>query len=423
MNMASISRIEFHQFDVSDSASPTIDKVVRVVHGVPVLYYSDGRMWEEASLYLVARATEAAESSPDPDLQSVWSDAWHLRAYLAFCEEKSIDPMSSGPRRLDKPTQLFRARLLLQRDGKAVHEDGTLAKRLAASTVSNRIRAVAKFFVWTIGEGTFSFESVPCNVRQVTVHVRAASGLSRPIRVHSTDLAIRYRRAERNTVEGGLTPVSIAMRDAIIAEARLHSSLEFSLMLETGFRSGPRLQTICDLKLSTLQTAIRRKEEGLWLVRVGPRHGVATKFGVNYEVQMPTDLLERLLEYAESTRRLLRVAKADPAIRDLVFLTRFGERYNRRGSDESASVAQDMARLRKAARGRLDLSGFYFHCSRATFGTSIVQAGLKARVPIDRILARLKALMGHADARTSLRYVQFVETEAQDEAIEAEMCK
>ena len=86
-------------------------------------------------------------------------------------------------------------------------------------------------------------------------------------------------------------------------------------------------------------------------------------------------------------------------------------------------MAQDMARLRKAARGRLDLSGFYFHCSRATFGTSIVQAGLKARVPIDRILARLKALMGHADARTSLRYVQFVETEAQDEAIEAEMCK
>lgn len=421
--MASLSRIGFRHFDVADLGSPPLrESQLPTIKGMPVLYYADGRMWEEASLYLASWATEIAAGESKLELQSIQSAAWQLRAYLEFCEEKSLDPMVFGERRYEKPTYLFRARLIQQRQGKAVRDDGTPIKQLAPSTVSNRMGAVARFFVWAIDDGTYKFSSQPCRIKHITIQVRTAQGISRSLKVRSTDLAIKYRAAERNSVEGGLTPVSQAMRDDILLAARVHCSVEFSLMLEIGFLGGARIQTICDLKCSTLKNALRREDERLSLMRVGPRHNVATKGGVNYEVQIPTDLLHRLTEYAESPRRLLRIAKANGADTDLVFVNRFGERYNRRGADESTSISQDMSRLRKAVKGRLDLSSFYFHCSRATFGTSIVQAGLRAGVPLDRILARLKALMGHKDAKTSLRYVQFVENEALNAKIDAEIC-
>ncbi|HUD40582.1 MAG TPA: hypothetical protein VMR06_01135 [Dokdonella sp.] len=393
-----------------------------MIEGLPVLYFSDGRLWEEAALYLTSWARDIAEDQAGADLQSVQSSAWQLRAYLEFCEEKSLDPMKFGKRRYEKPTYLFKGRLIQQRDGKATRDDGSKLKQLAASTVSNRIAAIARFFLWLIDTGAAQFQHPPCKVKHITIQTRTAHGLRRSIQVRTTDLAIRYRAADRNSVEGGLKPVSRAMRDEILGAARKHCSIEFALMLELGFLSGPRIQTICDLKCATLENARRRRTETLLMLPVGPKHGVATKGGVNYELQVPLDLLERLREYAVSPRRALRVAKASEVDCDVLFLNRFGKRYNRRGADESTSIAQDMARLRRATKGVLDLANFYFHCSRATFGTTIVNAGLRAGVSLDRILSRLKTLMGHKDARVSLGYVHFVEKEEANSKIDEELC-
>ena len=421
--MASVSRIAFQHFELDEHGAPGLRPGrLGVIEGLPVLYFSDGRMWEEASMYLASWARDIAEDEAGGDLQSVQSSAWQLRAYLEFCEEKSLDPMRFGKRRYEKPTYMFKGRLIQQRDGKATRDNGSNLKQLAASTVSNRIAAVARFFLWLIDSGTAQFEHPPCKVKHITIHTRTAQGLGRSIQVRTTDLAIRYRAADRNTVEGGLKPVSLAMRDEILEAARKHCSIEFALMLELGFRSGPRIQTICALKCATLAKASKRRIESLLLLPVGPKHGVATKGGVNYELQVPLDLLERLREYATSPRRMLRVAKASEVDRDVLFLNRFGKRYNRRGADQSTSVAQDMARLRRATKGVLDLASFYFHCSRATFGTSIVNAGLRAGVSLDRILSRLKTLMGHKDAKTSLTYVHFVEKEEENSKIDEELC-
>lgn len=421
--MPSLARIDFRPFMVSDGDPPLLEvgDAGRIA-GLPVLYFADGRMWEEGSAYLADRAIRLIEDDPGNDLQSVKSAAWQLRAYLEFCEEKGLDPMTFGPRRSEKPSYLFRGRLLQQRKGIAVRDDGTRLKRLAPSTVSNRIGAVARFFMSALDDGVIPFAHPPCRITFANVQVRTAHGTARTIRVRTTDLSIRYRAAERNTVEGGLKPVSLAMRDEIIAHARKHCSIEFALMLELGFMGGPRIQTICDLKCTSLKNATLREEERLCIIPVGPKRNVATKFGVDYDVQIPTRLLDQLRDYSESTRRLLRAAKATPSNRELLFLTRFGDRYNRRGADESTSIAQDMSRLRKAVLGSLDLSSFYFHCSRATFGTSIVLAGLKSGIAIDRILHRLKTLMGHKDSKTSLRYVQFVENELTNAKIDEELC-
>jgi len=422
-HLASLNRISFHHFDVSDQeVVELVDGRFGVIDGLPVLYFADGRMWEEASMYLAQWAIALTEESGASDLQSVQSAAWQLRAYLDFCEDSSLDPMAFGKRRYDKPTYLFRSRLIQQREGNAKRDDGTPLRKLAPSTVSNRMGAVARFFLWVVDEGVVTLSNPPFKIKHVSVQIRNAQGIGRSIRVRTTDLAIRFRSYERNSVEGGLRPVSLAMRDAILHAAQEYCSIEFSLMLEIGFRAGPRIQTICDLKCRTLSTARQCEEENFAVIKVGPMQNVATKRGVDYDVQMPRDLLDRLSEYATSARRLLRVAQAADGDRDVLFLTRFGERYNRRGADESSSIAQDMARLRRATRGTLDLSDFYFHCTRATFGTSIVHAGLKAGVPLDRIVSRLKSLMGHKDGRVSLGYVQFVENETCSSKINAELC-
>ena len=421
--LASLNRISFHHFDVSDrEVVELVDGRFGLIDGLPVLYFADGRMWEEASMYLAQWAIALSEETGGSDLQSVQSAAWQLRAYLDYCEENSLDPMAFGARRYDKPTYLFRSRLIQQREGSAKRDDGVPLKKLAASTVSNRMGAVARFFLWVVDEGVYKLSNTPFKIKHMSVQIRNAQGISRSIRVRTTDLAIRFRPYARNSVEGGLRPVSLAVRDEILHAARQHCSVEFSLMLELGFRAGPRIQTICDLKCRTLTSARSCEDEHFALVKVGPKHDVATKGGVNYDVQLPRDLLERLSEYAASARRLLRVGLAEDADRDVLFLTRFGDRYNRRGADESTSVAQDMARLRRATEGKIDLSEFYFHCTRATFGTSIVYAGLKAGVPIDRIVSRLKTLMGHKDGKVSLEYVQFVENEESSAKINAELC-
>ena len=420
--MASLSLIKLCPFVISEGDPICmVPRSAEPIAGLPVLYFRDGRMWEEASAYLADWAMRIVEDDPGNDLQSVKSSAWQLRAYLEFCEENGLAPMEFGRRRSEKPTFLFRGRLLQQRKGIAVGVDGSPLKRLAPSTVANRIGAVARFFVSAIDEGVIPFTNPPCTIKHVNVQVRTVHGTSRTKQVRTTDLAIRYRAAERNTVEGGLKPVNLAMRDEIIAEARKRCSIEFALMLELGFLGGPRIQTVCDLKCNSLAKARPREEGRLCVIPVGPKHDVATKFGVDYEVQVPSLLLDELRNYSESTRRLLRSAKAMPVNRDLLFLNRNGDRYNRRGADESTSIAQDMSRFRKAVRESLDLSSFYFHCSRATFGTSIVYAGLKAGISIDRILNRLKTLMGHKDSKTSLGYVQFVENEETNARIDAEL--
>jgi len=121
-----------------------------------------------------------------------------------------------------------------------------------------------------------------------------------------------------------------------------------------------------------------------------------------------------------SARRLLRIASARPQDAALVFLNSWSKPYNRRGSDASGSVSQDLHRLKAKFAGQ-DLCEFYFHCTRATFGTSIVLAGLEAGERVDHIVNRVKQLLGHKHAATSLRYISFVEEIRTNDVIDEEL--
>lgn len=410
--MAYIVNINYDRYLVLEpEKTDDIKKTGEVIPNFPVLVKKNGVLWVEGCAYLATLGQDVLIGKLS--LKTVKSYAWQLLSYLNYCETNSLEPMAFGPQRLSKPSYLFRGHLVKQRDG-------TESKKLRSTTVSSRMNAVARFFDWAITHGWLEESAAPFRIKSSLSSQIDRIGFSRKITIQSTDLAIRKSRHDRNTLEGGLQPVSMEVRDKILTYANKFSSSEFALMLEIGFLTGLRIQSICALHIDAILNATPGESGSMYYFNIGPKFGIATKFGVNYSPQIPDDLLEKIKSYIYSRRRQARVDKADERDKNLVFLNRWGNRYNEDGSDQS-SVGQDLHRLRKRVGPELDLTSFYFHCTRATFGTSIVIAGLNAGIPVNIILGRLKELLGHKDIATALKYVSFVEAIKANEKIDEEL--
>jgi integrase len=366
----------------------------------PLLLSAEGSSILPANLWLAERAQEALED--ELNVATIQRDAWSLVSYFSYIEELGMEWNASGPLKADRPTYKFRSHLKKQRT----------KGDIAPTTAAQQISAVARFYNWALQRGLLKtsralFVQADRVVRVYTEHGNSVSKI-----VFSTDLHLsRKRKNPRPRPPGGLLPVSAPNRAKILTLAQESSSLEFFLMLSLGFFTGMRIQSISDLKLKTLRNAQESETPRFKYLLIGPQHNVATKFSANGKVIIPTSLLDQLEHYSCSVRRLNRIAKAEATHRELLFVNRNGRPYGREGRDASPSVNVDMHRLREVAKERgLDLRLFYFHCTRATFATSIVQAGMKTEgVSVDAIVSRLTDLLCQREERTALGYVRFVE--------------
>lgn len=368
----------------------------------PFIFWRSGQPWHEANLYLAHRASLI--ESGDLDISTLRSDGWALYKFATFLEEEKLDWNRFGAKKSDRPTNVYRGWLIMQRN------EG----RLAASTASARMATVLRFYRWVLREGVLNPESPPFEATTQRISYADTHGFERSFRVNSTDLRIPNKKKRGTaTLEDGLRPVSLKLRDQIMALASKHCSIEFQMMLALGFLTGMRLQSILDLKVETLTKAIPGETDRAHYIGIGPQQNppVATKFGVNGSVFIPTALLEHLKSYANSARRLKRVANAQGEDGGLLFLNRFGARYANRGKDKAPSINVDMTRLRQhAARDGIDISQFYFHCSRATFATHLVVSGLRLpTISLSAILCRVKELLLHKDETTSMGYIKYVQ--------------
>ncbi len=380
-----------------------------VLGSMPVLMWSDGKLWDEANLYLSYRASGIVSGSLA--IETLHSIAWALRDFAEFLEQRNLRWYEFGSARRDRPTNVYRGFLI----------DKRTRGEISPSTASGRMAKVINFYRWLISQGIFAPEYPAFTAKQTRIRIEDQFGCERTLSVESSDLHIPNSGSrQRSKLEDGLHPVSAAVKSQILVGAREHCSEEFALMLEIGFCTGMRLQTILDLKLSTLACAVKAETERGRYLRVGPRHDVATKFGVNGEVFIPLTLLEKLRRYASSVRRLKREALASEDEKDLLFLNRFGRRYGRRGEDRAPSINVDMGRLREAMKqAGSDIDGFTFHCTRATFGTQIVVSGMRrSDISMSTILERLRKLLLHKSVATSMRYIKYVEDMEAQVAIE-----
>lgn len=411
--MAYILNIRYCRFSIAgDGNEHSMMKTGEVLSNFPVLVQKNGSIWIAGCAYLASKAEEVWIGKLS--MKTIRSYAWQLLSYLNYCETAGLDPMFFGIQRLAKPTYLYRGYLIRQRDGFE-------SKKLSSTTVSARMNAIVRFFDWAINNGWLDSDAQPFRIKTPAASSIHRFMVSQKISLKFTDISIRKSRTDRSTLEGGLLPVSMEVRDKILAYAHKFSSPEFCLILEVGFRTGLRIQTICGLNVDTFSTAVKGDSPNMYYFNVGPKFNVPTKFGVNYRPQIPQDLLEKVQNYIHSPRRKLRIAKAEKENKEIVFLNRWGKTYNQSGSDMSSSISQDLHRLRTKIGDELDLREFYFHCTRATFGTSIVIAGLKASIPINKILNRVKELLGHKHTTTTLKYISFIEELKTNDAIDQEL--
>ena len=180
-------------------------------------------------------------------------------------------------------------------------------------------------------------------------------------------------------------------------------------MLRIGFFTGLRIGSIVDLKVSNLQNATLIPRSGLKNLLVGPgaRPPVATKYDVTGYIPIPEELLNTLLIYSMSTRRLKRQTQASDGNRDLLFLTRYGNTYS---EDNSRAVNVEMSRFRSTGlKSGVDvLRGFHFHRTRATYATELMKVALKY-MPVSDAIQFVKEACLHKDESTTMKYVKFIE--------------
>lgn len=412
--MATLQLINYHPFRVNIQSNKVhwAKSNHQITKGLPQIIWQDNTTWSEANLWALEQATSFRSS-----IKTVRSNMSHLLAYAKWLESESMDWWHFPDRESERCLNRFRGALIQARN----------SGELAPSTTSQRMAAVIRFYKWAKKTGLISTEWPMWKDRFVGIKLTNQFGLEHTLKVASTNLAIPNRTvAGPIQLEDGLLPVAVkAMRD-ILSFSDENASTELALMLRIGFFTGLRIGSITDLKVSTLQNAITVPEIGIKTISVGPsaRPPVETKFDASGSVPIPNELLEALLDYASSIRRLKRQALSPEADQDLLFLTRFGNNYK---GDSSSAINVEMSRLRKLGlkSGVKAFRGFYFHRTRATYATELMRVALDA-MSVSEAIEFVKESCLHKDESTTMKYVKFIETsktmkEASDAFTEAFM--
>lgn len=396
--MATLQLINYHPFQINiqndqvhwnKSNHQNID-------GLPQIIWQDNSTWSEANLWALEQATSFRSS-----IKTVRSNMSHLLAYAKWLEAESIDWWHFPDRERERCLNRFRGALIQARN----------SGELAPSTASQRMAAVIRFYKWARNTGLISSEWPMWKDRFVGIRLTNQFGLEHTLKVASTNLSIPNRTvAGPIQLEDGLLPLSAKAMKEVLSFADKNASQELALMLRIGFFTGLRIGSITDLKVATLQNAITIPEVGIKTISVGPSAypPVDTKFDVSGSVPIPNELLEMLLDYASSIRRLKRQSLSSESDRDLLFLSRFGNNYK---ADSSSAINVEMSRLRKLGlkSGITAFKGFYFHRTRATFATELMRVALNVMSVSDAV-EFVKGACLHKDISTTMKYVKFIET-------------
>jgi integrase len=378
------------------------DPACSPIKNLPQLFWRDGAPWVEANLWAHQRATTGKT-----DIKTVQSNLGHLHKYAEWLELEGADWRHFPMLERDRVLIRWRKHLMELRDKFGL---------LAPSTATQRMNATILFYRYARAHGLIGRDAPMWQEKQVLHRFHDAHGFERTMLLSSSDLAIPNRARHGLQLEDGLAPLTRDQMHELLdftAQER-NASREMHLMLQLGFYSGARIETITDLKRGTLANAVADSAApGLVYLAVGPGQTphVATKFDVQGHIMVPDWLLQALNAYTTDVGRLKREALAAPGDKDLVFLTRFGRRYANRESSSGTAIGRAMVDLRRRATdvGMKFAKHFHFHMTRATFGTWLTTTLLEKGYNAKAVLTFVSDAMLHKDVETTLRYIKFVE--------------
>ena len=375
------------------------------IERLPQLFWENQTTWGEVNMWALEQASGGS------DIKTVQRNMQHMLSYMKWLEQEGVGWWHFPEAKRERCLNRFRGYVVRMRD----------AGEVAPSTASARMATVIRFYRWLKSTGLLSISWPMWAERQVGIRLTNVFGLEHTLRVTSTDLSIsNIKVAGAISLEDGLMPLTIQGMREIIDFADAKASEELALMLRVGFGTGLRLGSILDLKVTTLENARLDPLSGWYKVAVGPRAHppVATKFNISGMVPIPALLLERLREYAHSTRRLKRQALAARENRGLLFLNRFGVPYS---GEASRAINVQMSRLRDAgeAASVSVLREFHFHRTRPTFATALMRVALKF-LPVGEAVQLVRESCLHKNEATTMKYVKFIEiNKAMAEAADA----
>lgn len=378
------------------------DLACQPIVNLPQIFWSDGSPWIEVNAWALDRATNGVT-----DIKTVRSNLGHLHKYAQWLEEQELDWRHFPALQRDRVLIRWRKHLMELRDKYGL---------LAPSTTTHRMNAIINFYRFAKAYELIGRDAPMWGERQVLHRFHDANGFERTMLLSSTDLAIPNRARHGLQLEDGLMPITEEQMHQLLAFTGQegNASRELHLMLQLGFFSGARIQTITDLKRGTLDNAVSDpRVPGLFYLAVGPGHQphVDTKFDVQGRIMVPGWLLEELRAYAADTTHLKREVLAAPEDKDLIFLTRSGNRYADSDSISGTAVGRAMVDLRREATeaGMKFAQHFYFHMTRATFGTWLTSLLLSIEGITEKaVLAFVKDVMLHKDEKTTLKYIKFI---------------
>lgn len=368
------------------------------VKALPQIYWNNSRPWREPNLWAMLRA-----STNEVNIKTVQSNLISILTYANWLEITKANWWDFPLRKSDRCLTRYRGWLIEARSN----------GMLAPSTVSQRMRDVILFYRWMHSHNLISPSVTPWIETTRGIKTSNSVGLERTINIQTTDLAIRNNKSIGDCLEDGLLPVSAADRERILIFTKAHGSTELYYMLLLGFFTGMRIGTIADLKVLSLERAIEDPAaKGLFRIAVGPGASppVHTKYGVTGHIWIAKEILDELIRYAYSARRLVRQSKASKENGGNLFLTKFGNSYCDRNSNRSPAINVEMHHIRRIARELKiqALGNFSFHQSRCTFGTELARELIPITGPINCLEIVKQALL-HKDEKTTLKYIKFVQ--------------
>jgi len=390
-----VARLEYvhHQFfeaSLRDGELEWQRRERKDVANLPQIFLEDGRGWNEVNAWALDRA-----ASGDVSEETVKRTMKHLCRYACFLEATGVDWRHFPVRKEEQVLRRFRKHLI----------DAIWTGELSGTTASNCIGAVIQFYRFARAHHLVGTDSALWEDRSVVVRYFDAVGFERSAVRLSTDLKIPNRQRIGKQLEDGLLPLRAEHMSQLLAYSQQHVLEELHLMFVAGFFTGARVGTITTLTVSSLHSV--REDPltpGVYLLRVGPGTGIATKFSVSGELMVPSAVLESFRLYATSTRRLLREARADHHLRDRLFIGRRAQPYTVSAVNR---LVHEM-RSRAVTAGLPFMHRFKFHQTRATFGTWLMEILLDAGAKTDAIRVVRDAML-HKDERTTLGYINFLE--------------
>jgi hypothetical protein len=362
------------------------------IHNVPMLFDDVGEPYLVINQYAIDYSKRSSDVAEHKTLKIKMT---HLKAYVDFLHEQKVSWLHFPRNQYDNVLFRFRQYLINQRE----------VALIAPSTANARMNAIVNFYryaqVHKFVDGKLWKE------KEVKLSFFTAVGFKRTMSSVTTDLNIRYTpRKDSTSLEGGLMPLNQKDKKTLL-NVSINGNLHLYLMLQTGFITAARSETVRTINKTQLFAATV-SPDGYYRVRVGPGTGIKTKFSVVGALQIPKQFYDVLCSYAVSDLRAGRSKKAKYTDKDLLFLTVRGNPF----AEHTLSKLMFDLRDSLLIQGYSQFSNFHFHQTRATAITERVLIAVDVYGINDyRGVNDVKEFALHKDELTTWKYFKYVEHE------------